>query len=93
MASKLKQTVNFRGMLHSNKFSGICKCKTNCKSLGHASLNKFPGVGQIIQMIFCLLDVESGLTRHGGGSGVLGESGERGIELVLLLGDRALSYQ
>ena len=44
-------------------------------------------------MIFCLLDVESGLTRHGGGSGVLGESGERGIELVLLLGDRALSYQ
>ena len=67
--------------------------QNNCKSLGHASLNKFPGVVQIIQMIFGLLDVESGLTRRGGGSGVLGEAGERGIELFLLLGDRALSYQ
>ena len=80
-------------MLHSNKFPGMYKIKNNCKSLGHASLNKFPGIIQIIQMILGVLDVESGLTRHGGGSGVLGESGERGIELLLFLGDRALSYQ
>ena len=39
-------------------------------------------------MILGVLDVESGLTRHGGGSGVLSESSKRGIDLILLSGDR-----
>ena len=80
-------------MLHSNKFPGMYKIKNNCKSLGHASLNKFPGIIQIVQMIPGVLDVESGLTWHGCGSSVPGESRERGIELLLFLGDCALSYQ
>ena len=71
----------------------MCKFKITVNFLGHASLNKFPGIVQIVQMILSLLDVESGLTWYGGSSGVLGESGERGIELFLFLGDRALSYQ
>ena len=80
-------------MLHSNKFPGMYKIKNNCKSLGHASLNKFSGIVQVVQMISGVLDVEPGLTWRGGGSGVAGESGERGIELLLLLGDCALSHQ
>ena len=48
---------------------------------------------QIVQMIPGVLDVEPGLTWHGGGSGVASESRERGIELLLFLGDCALSYQ
>ena len=93
MASKLKQTVNFRACFTQINFLACAKLKTTVNFLGHASLNKFPGIIQIIQMILGVLDVESGLTRHGGGSGVLGESGERGIKLLLFLGDRALSYQ
>ena len=80
-------------MLHSNKFPCMYKIKNNCKSLGHASLNKFSGIVQVVQMIPGVLDVEPGLTWHGGGSSVPGESRERGIELLLFLGDRALSYQ
>ena len=48
---------------------------------------------QVVQMIPGVLDVEPGLTWRGGGSGVAGESGERGIELLLLLVDCALSHQ
>ena len=44
-------------------------------------------------MISWLLDVESSLTRHGNGSSVLGESTKRGIDLIYLSDDRALSYQ
>ena len=48
---------------------------------------------QIVQMIPGVLDVEPGLTWRGGGSGVASESGERGIELLLLLVDCALPHQ